>query len=182
MILGKVVLIRTGKLKSFPGLICKISSTVGDVGFKTCSLLCSRSRGLWYCVLDGGIGPTYVGLALLRFVGKGVCRAWGSAQWLEASRTERVGDRCDVWGNIGHFGVCEKEEPHLAKSAGDRGARVSAGGPHSATSKACQFGCHGIESAFKALTCLTLCEKVRIWVAACSSYLSHLLGIPEAEM
>jgi len=99
-----------------------------------------------------------------------------------SKQNERVGDGCDVLGNISHFGVCQKEEPHLAKSAGDHGARVSAGGPHSATSKACQFGCHGIESAFKALTCLALCEKVRIWVAACSSYLSHLLGIPEAEM
>lgn len=44
--------------------------------------------------------------------------------------------------------------------------------PHSATSKACQFGCHGIESTFKTLTCLTVHEKVHIWVAACSSYLS----------
>lgn len=34
MILGKLVLIRAGKLKSFLGLICKISNTAGDVELK----------------------------------------------------------------------------------------------------------------------------------------------------
>lgn len=43
-----------------------------------------------------------------------------------------------------------------------------------------RFGCHGIEIAFKMLTCLALCENMWIWVAA-RSYLSASLRYTRAE-